>query len=186
MEAHRPILLAAWLLGPLAFVNVGFGLALAALQFVFWLRAARGRGALLLRLGRPAGTERLVDLGAAAVAIGALIEVAAALLATPVVLWGLRVGVGLSVVGLAVVGNALRPVELREAGVVMRGQLLRWAQITGHAWTDHVPPLLELHYTTLTGAPQRARVVVPPEARAMAERLLRARTNDTRALAPWP
>lgn len=182
MQAHQPILLAAWLLGPLAFVNLGFGLALVALLGVFWLRAARAQGALLLRLGRLAGTERLVDLAAAAVALGALIEVAAALLATPVTLWGVRGGVGLSVVGLAVVGNALRPVELREAGIIIRGQLVPWARVVGYAWLAQTPAPLELHYTALAGTTRRARVAVLPAARAQAEHLLRARAD--RALAP--
>ncbi|HLI26452.1 MAG TPA: hypothetical protein VKZ60_05240 [Chloroflexota bacterium] len=185
MRVYQPILLAAWALGPLAFVNVGFGLALVALLGVFWLRAVRTQGALLLRLGRLAGTERLVDLAAAAVAIGALIEVAAALLATSVTLWGVRVGVGLAVVGLASAGNALRPVELRAAGVVVRGQLVRWAQVTGYAWTRDAPALLELHYTTLAATPRRARVAVPPEARPAAERLLRERVGLSRARAGW-
>lgn len=184
MQAHQPVLLAAWLLGPLAFANLGFGLALVALLGVFWLRGLRAQGALLLRLGRLADTERLVDLGAGAVAIGALIEVAAALLATPVVLWGVRVGAGLSVVGLAVVGNALRPVELREAGIRIRGQLIPWARVVGHTWLDTAPAPLELHYDTLAGTPRRARVAVPLAVRARAEYLLRTRGGDARALAP--
>ena len=188
MHGHALVLLAALLLTPYAFVNFGFGLAMALIQLFIWFQGERRRGPLLLRLGRRQGTERLVELGAAAVAIGALLEMAAAALDTPVTVWGLRMGVALAVAGLATVASALRPVELREPGIFVRGQLIPWRQMVGYAWsadTDDAA-VVEISYGTVIGGPRRTRFAVPDESRTEVERLFRQRISPDNLLATLP
>ena len=186
MRGYLPILVVAWLLAPYAFVNVGFGLALVLLQLGFWWAGRRRHGALLMTLGRRAGVERVVELGTAAVAVGALIEVAAVALATPVTLWGVRLGVALSVAGLATVATALRPSELREAGVTVRGRLIRWDEIVGHSWHGSAPTILELSCAGPARRPRQVAIEVPDDARADAERLLRQHAVADRPVSLQP
>ena len=166
------------------FVVFQFGIAglLALLMVYLWSRR-RQAGALLLDLGPPHNRKILLILN------GLLAVIVVALVVVTFMEGELNMeDLGRFVFFAAILSNnmllASNRTQIRERGLIMGGDLLRWEKIKGYRWEPSKPNVLTLQTTSRLHAFSKPSIPVPPQHRdhvdaLMAQHVARSSTQPS-------
>jgi len=159
----------AWTNGFVVF-NLGFVLFVCGLAGYMQYRT-RQAGALLLDLGQPRSQRFFLIIGflflALAIVSGGLLLLDGDITIKDVSDILFRVAFGSFQVLLGT-----RRMQLREQGLLVSGDLLRWRKILGYHWEADRPNTLTLQVNTLQQMFTRPSLSIPPEHRDAVDRLL--------------